>query len=1522
MNDQAPISKPEMNPDLRAVGITEAQAKRAAEMVTPPEIPHYNDIVYGNAKPKVGGIDISPGMIDRARQGAPEAQDYIANLIHTATGERELLTGEGVKVGFTKFDESGQLRAMSKEELSDVGISGVAPSGIGFGPFSPTVDVAEEVQRFANSGIRLNELLTNRDIDGRVRQIIIDMYGRGSPTREAGRSLRNDLNYLGSFVQDSAVFSGALMGAAVEAAVLDTEETNYITAAKRIYNEIYRPAAIKKLAELRGGVDYTKYSEIIERDVRREFIERHKEPALEELVKLKLPNGTIVNGTLLDEEIGNALLDYGMSELTSFEKFQKFVAENFVFTAGVGFTSTVTSAAKLKNLKNAMKNNPARYASDDLNANWRLYKHDNARTTVGKKVQGFKDFISDKVNYRGPLNNIQETKRYRSALKSLNEQVREQQSKLDDLVMNGTDEAIRAQKAVVKSLRGRRNRFAARGFGYSPYAVALGKDEVILSVAQTAGYELFDSMGLSGDLGGLVGVLTGGLAGGFLVSKTASLVDTATGVGAVAEEALRMIDNLGNIMQSKPGLLTGFLRNADFDFVEATSGVVLTSGEKRAFKELASMMRNLDEKDRETVFNSIQNFYSLKNRLLEGVAEADRAEADELLKQSFASITSIGVLSGYESINNLSRIRDFSQALKISRKQQDALDAAELNLNSLVSLVAKNQGIDLKDKGYITQFTANVKSAVTRQQAFVAEKLARHGTLIEEWKQGVLNNPLHEIQTDGLFDDFYEIKVMLDPERAATLEGRQKLVEESFNELADIMKQRFENLSKLKGFEGQRRKLGLDLEATKEAFDEYKMTKVRLYYDEALDIAGDRKVDLFPVLNDLTLKLSNVRDKDLRGLFDKGANVLSGQHGGLLYKALKGMGERNVRELFGGMDNAQIKEIIENTDPKNPFSLVGEMDVSAIDVEDMPFFEIATALMKKKQVNPDLFAQDFNLFQADIFETDMVRRHFNNKKFRTDDNTEKAAFSDVVGSIDDAFNQIPEVGAAMDRARANYKDLIPDAQRPGSLGDALESSTTGPSYTNVPEGTFRNPYKKGMNPDQWHEAIADNMLGYLNGTKNEADIMADMDDFVRYWSDDFSAADGDFFFDLTTKEGKAKYDLVSTILRMTLESAYAMRTKKMAGSDIQKTVVGMATGTAPRVTNYNFDMISNIKELERIVNGRIKVRTGDNVIESRPMIDLKKIHSDAQDFYKVLAGSKKLQTDLRIFTDAVKNEAAEMQAVVGKTVDNIADNLEQKDLARLMDVGNPGDFFERYVLAKGPAALLDLKSQYMKGVAPNSEAAKIASEEWDETVQYFLINGVLEYGRLGPQQLNSFGRKAGEVAETLESPENIMRVLNDENTIQAFENAGIDSKIVQNLRDIAEFALIEEGTKAFRMQGTNREAIFGSRNELISRAFNIARGMVSPTYVAAEFAFRLMEFNNTSVLKLAAESTEAGEIILKMMKNPEEITPTEIKTFGTLAKSFLVREYARGNLPQMDLFQPTEDEIRQERARASNFLSE
>ena len=71
--------------------------------------------------------------------------------------------------------------------------------------------------------------------------------------------------------------------------------------------------------------------------------------------------------------------------------------------------------------------------------------------------------------------------------------------------------------------------------------------------------------------------------------------------------------------------------------------------------------------------------------------------------------------------------------------------------------------------------------------------------------------------------------------------------------------------------------------------------------------------------------------------------------------------------------------------------------------------------------------------------------------------------------------------------------------------------------------------------------------------------------------------------------------------------------------------------------------------------------------------------------------------------------------------------------------------------------------------------------------------------------------------------------------------------------------------------------------------------MVSPQYVAAEFAFRLMQVNKMSMLTLAAENPDVGTLLTKLVKDRESITKQDIKTITEKTISFFIREAAYSN---------------------------
>ena len=100
-----------------------------------------------------------------------------------------------------------------------------------------------------------------------------------------------------------------------------------------------------------------------------------------------------------------------------------------------------------------------------------------------------------------------------------------------------------------------------------------------------------------------------------------------------------------------------------------------------------------------------------------------------------------------------------------------------------------------------------------------------------------------------------------------------------------------------------------------------------------------------------------------------------------------------------------------------------------------------------------------------------------------------------------------------------------------------------------------------------------------------------------------------------------------------------------------------------------------------------------------------------------------------------------------------------------------------------------------------------------------------------------------------------------------------------------------------------------SPNELISRAFNIARGMVSPTYVGAEFAFRLLQDAEVNAFTLAAENKEANRIMLLLMEDPKLVSEQDVKTLSTIVTSVVVREGIRLERADSDYFFMSSDEV-------------
>ena len=120
-------------------------------------------------------------------------------------------------------------------------------------------------------------------------------------------------------------------------------------------------------------------------------------------------------------------------------------------------------------------------------------------------------------------------------------------------------------------------------------------------------------------------------------------------------------------------------------------------------------------------------------------------------------------------------------------------------------------------------------------------------------------------------------------------------------------------------------------------------------------------------------------------------------------------------------------------------------------------------------------------------------------------------------------------------------------------------------------------------------------------------------------------------------------------------------------------------------------------------------------------------------------------------------------------------------------------------------------------------------------------------------------------------------------------------------------ALVEKGDfSRVKLEGLTRGI---STNEAISRAFNLARGMVSPTYVAAEFAVRIAEMRGIQLLGLVAQDKEAARIMKDMFTIGVKPSERDVGKLSELIVNFVFKDLARAGLEPPKYVPTTEAEL-------------
>lgn len=1417
-----------LSPEAREAGMEQITREPAA-------IPTLEDVIYGGTR-MIGNTEIPDDIAQKALQQDEQALNFIRQRID-ATSAMQAAQSRQVRIPGTGRDpQTEMLVPAAPEELEE--------------------PVAEELRQYGAGGIRLNNLLVGSGVqDARTRQLILDHFVRGEMLVDTGRQMM-ELPRLAGKIPNAFAWIGSYTSAVREAAL--SENIDFETA---WYN---RQDGLKRFMSnyeniVRETIGATSFGQSLNETMKQKFIDTYGE---EEYKRRYVFDPGIegiepVEGRIISDELGNSLLDFSFKELPLEAQFGSFVAQNMGLTAPFAARHIQKGKNALRMVEEERKRKPAKKFISDADL-YRQIKLDNSSNRFTRLWNGMTNRISAKFKYSGALDNAQQARSARNALTKLRKERTRVQQEIRDAKLEKPDpNKMRMLNGELSMLNGRINRLAFKGTA-TPYVSNLLVDEGVIAMGQTAGYNLGPQLGLDADTGGMLGALSFAFAGkpAIKLTYTGSVgaldlvtMGTASKVGV---DLIRTIEDVTAVFPLVPNM-QGIFVNRQFDQIETFIGRPLTTEEATSFKAVADIMNNLNPKQREGVYNGMKNYMDLRGRIMDAFPEDKREEAGELFTLAFGHVSGLAPLQAMENASFTAlRGSSFEEAIAMQESMELSISQADFAVKRLREMLSES-GVDTENSQVAFSFFDNVKKASDTMTVELADRKREYLGLLREYRNAVIRDPLADVDTDFV-QRMADLEIKMTPGAVADIEKQKEIISGLTSEVQQGLRERLDNLRTLRGTPAHRRELARTLEITYDNHMSAIYARGKAAYETANQALEGEVLDIGDFVQQFVDEIGSLEGRQLKGIFDPSRDFLNSRSGRLAYSAFNDMAARSLRNA--GVDEENMAEFVALLQNRREYA---GKDIRPIDV----------ALYLRQEA-------DFNPFTANAFEADVVYRHFRNMGQRTADDAKARPYKEAASSLDSLIMGHPKIGPIMADTRNQYRSEVFDRKRPGSIGDKIDNSRTGPEFVDPAEGGFSYPYKQNMSPNEWHLDLVSNIGDAIDGKAfSEDTLLNSTDELARFWSDE--TVDGKFVFDTTTQAGRDKLANLRGMLEADLYEAWGATQLKNLQQGLKNN------------TGYDFSRIESMRRIQD--NLQVTVRNEDGELVDEPLLNLEKMLAEENDIASLVTKNERLQTELDQFGDAVNGRIADASDEIA-----VLTNLQKRDINELeqLTIRDPERFFDTYVANGNVSEIQHLRQNFVASLVEQGVTSDEATKRFNDGILYMVTNGILRKGQVQASPKATFKSMTGETRtmETMLNPAGLMEQIDNPNVIEILEDIGMDSEHIQYLSDISEFMFIAAGVSKtpYAPKGGVRPI---SANEIISRSFNLARGMVSPTYVAAEFAFRLMQQNNLSVYSLAASDKQAANIMLKMMEIPEDLTDQDIRTFTTLAKSFLIREGVR-----------------------------
>jgi len=1251
-------------------------------------------------------------------------------------------------------------------------------------------------------------------------------------------------------------------------------------------------------------------NEMVATDLKRQLVaEEIDEETYNRLTKstVTTPTGesVTVENQFINEEMAQTLLNTSIDQLSDSEQYGLVLAEAGLAMIGVGKAKQIGGGKEFTRISDKLAELNRRAAMPDAtDAEIRLAKKYEGMTPVQAGQAMEKEGLINKFNEKALLYAMG-MDRATGNIKRLSNERNDLSSRMNEFRASGGNvksAEYRAMEAEKRRLDGMTVKTYLTG-RFIPNVKENFVEAAPLSLAMYYGGESETIRGWFGDdrlaaegMSAMAYMFIGKPAT-VLAGKGAYWVNQQG--GDILNKSLGLVEAIANIPFKLVGrdVIKGYLKDGSIENFEkayiAATGNRLDRQTRVALDVVGRISGALDDDGLEQVVSSMEKHRDRLNSLVGAFPPEEQGEITRILQESLATTTSIGWLQSAQKLAGFSvdardagSVKNISEQLEAQRLIQQQSSSALRLVERLRSQLSDRT--DLEDVGEMNRYIDTLEAGIQKDLKQLNTDKALLNKQINEFRESILTDPTSELPagiTDSLDDMEFELQLSLNPDM-----DEMALINDQFQRNSQALATRAENIALFRNNDVTHMKRTA---RSLEMMVHNRFARMRKRAKRGFVKVDKRAAEMGASIsiNDMILDLMRYApdgDQEIGRFFSKNSRFFVGTLGKRMYTVANRMAQRSLNALEGSTYDELYRL---HTNPNSGDLFLGE---NARPLDIMLYY------MERGE------APDFLATPGEVMD---VYSAFRDYAVRIGDESLASRYRDYAETVEDTVKQqAPELFNDWKEARAIYQAEWFDKLRVGGPLSKLHKSQNGPVKAvnkldesgesfffddvaigeEIPEGTmsdrlFRVAYK-GVTPMDVFDPMVKNINGALRGDDEALSTLVKFrDQFIQEFNDNPVGE----VFDLTDEASIADFNILRANLT---ELTYAKWGKNIAKQLGERADLDMA---ALKNGGYNFERSDNLSQVQELMT--VAVKGPDGKTRRVKLIDFDRMIEEERSIEKLVRESNEMAANMTKYQGRVLRD---LEAVQTKLItDSQVRDEGIRAVTKAVGTDNPRAFFERYILGGDKAKLDRVLNTTRAKLGETFEIdGKVygTDEALDRGITYMIIQGMLDHGGLAPvagrKSLGSNGKEF--VTQAMYNPERIAEAMENPKVREILSDY-IDSDHQDYLIEMADYlsdnmAVSKGALDAMpRIENVVRPM---NTNQLISRAFNLARGMVSPQYVAAELGVSLATQAGLDMMKLAAGNKEAADLMLQLMKNPKQMTKADLDTFDNLVTAFVVTE--------------------------------